>query len=158
MRKPNFNCKICSKHIYKRPSEIQKGRVFCSSKCFGVSLITLKYCVVCGTALLKSSKFCSRTCSNLGRKGIAYNQSIVKAPNSSQRNLKLLMKTFNFTSCMVEGCQYNKVYEIHRLIEGKYGGKYEIGNMFAICPNHHAEIHKGIISVSKVNNFTLRIN
>ncbi len=56
---------------------------------------------------------------------------------------------------MVLGCNYNKCYDIHRLIEGKDGGLYEIGNMFAICPNHHAEVHRGLIKLIKINNYTL---
>jgi len=58
---------------------------------------------------------------------------------------------------MVEGCTYNKTYDIHRVIEGKHGGEYKIGNMFAICPMHHAEITRKIIEVNKVNDCTLRI-
>ena len=63
---------------------------------------------------------------------------------------------FDFKCCMVQGCNYNKTYDIHRLIEGKIGGKYEIGNMFAICPNHHAETHRGIIKLQKINDYTLK--
>ena len=58
---------------------------------------------------------------------------------------------------MIEGCEYNRVYVVHRIVEGKDGGKYEIGNMFAICPNHHAEIHSKLISVMKINDWTLQI-
>jgi len=29
--------------------------------------------------------------------------------------------------------------------------------MFALCPNHHAEIHRNIIKVEKIDNYTLRI-
>ena len=58
---------------------------------------------------------------------------------------------------MIEGCEYNKTYDIHRLIKGKDGGKYEVGNMFAICPNHHAEIHRGLIEVEKIDDKTLKI-
>ena len=58
---------------------------------------------------------------------------------------------------MIEGCKYDKTFDWHRIIPGKEGGKYEIGNMFAICPNHHAEITRKIIQVEKVNDYTLRI-
>ena len=43
-------------------------------------------------------------------------------------------------------------------MEGKDGGQYEIGNMFAICPNHHGEITRKIITVIKINDYTLRID
>jgi hypothetical protein len=58
---------------------------------------------------------------------------------------------------MVEGCTYHRTYDIHRFIEGRFGGDYIIGNMFAICPNHHKEIHRHLILVEKVNDQLLRI-
>jgi hypothetical protein len=69
----------------------------------------------------------------------------------------LLKNTFQINACMVEGCNYSRTFDIHRLIEGKNGGGYEIGNMFAICPNHHAEVTRGLIKLQKVNDFTLKI-
>ena len=61
-----------------------------------------------------------------------------------------------FKTCMIEGCTYDICFDVHRLVDGQYGGKYEIGNMFAICPNHHAEITRKIIKVEKVNDCLLR--
>ena len=58
---------------------------------------------------------------------------------------------------MVEGCDYEKTFEIHRLVPGKEGGAYEVGNMFAICPNHHAEVSRGRINLEKVSDSILRI-
>ena len=56
---------------------------------------------------------------------------------------------------MVEGCAYNTTYDVHRHVSGKDGGLYEIGNMFAICPNHHAEITRKIISMTKISDCLL---
>jgi hypothetical protein len=58
---------------------------------------------------------------------------------------------------MIEGCKYSRALEVHRLVEGKDGGKYEIGNAYAVCPNHHAEITRGWIVVEKIDDKTLRI-
>jgi|TARA_B110000503_G_C6855195_1_gene292513 predicted restriction endonuclease len=58
---------------------------------------------------------------------------------------------------MVSGCTYNRVYNVHRFIEGKNGGKYEIGNMFAICPNHHGEYHARLINFEKISDCELKI-
>jgi predicted restriction endonuclease len=58
---------------------------------------------------------------------------------------------------MVEDCKYDKTYDIHRHKPGKEGGKYELGNMFAICPNHHAEITRGLVMVEKLDEKTLRV-
>ena len=73
-RKPNTQCKICNKDIYKRPSQIilNKGRVFCSSTCYGKSCRDEKPCVICSKPILSSlhRKTCSRICSNKNRAGI----------------------------------------------------------------------------------------
>lgn len=57
---------------------------------------------------------------------------------------------------MVEECQYSRTLDVHRLVHGKDGGKYEIGNMFTICPNHHAECHRGLITFEKISDSLLR--
>ena len=59
---------------------------------------------------------------------------------------------------MVKGCTYSRTYDVHRLIPGCKGGKYEIGNMFAICPNHHAEIHRQIAKAEKINDHQLKLS
>lgn len=77
--------------------------------------------------------------------------------NQSRRKLNLLKNTFNFLCCMVQGCDYNITFDIHRFVPGNQGGKYEIGNMFVICPNHHAEVSRGIIEFEKISDFELKI-
>ncbi len=54
---------------------------------------------------------------------------------------------------MIQGCEYRRTLDIHRLKPGKDGGKYEIGNAFALCPNHHAEVHRGLVVLVKVSDF-----
>lgn len=158
MRKPNTTCLLCSKSIYRRPSEIKKGKVYCSQACCRkyrgeFDLIPCQHCGVKFKPQKRTSKFCSRTCSNSGRKGLKYTKNAKW--NKHRQRLELLKRTFDFKTCMVRGCKYNKTYDIHRLTYGKDGGKYEVGNMFAICPNHHAEIHRNILIVKKINNWTL---
>jgi hypothetical protein len=58
---------------------------------------------------------------------------------------------------MVDGCDYDRTFDIHRFVSGRSGGHYGIGNMFAICPNHHAEVTRKIIKLEKINDYTLRI-
>lgn len=55
------------------------------------------------------------------------------------------------------GCTYDTTFDIHRFVPGAEGGEYKIGNMFAVCPNHHAEVTRGFIEFEKVNACTLRI-
>lgn len=157
-RKPNCNCSHCGKGIYRRPKDIERfENVFCSSKCYGLANRKGVACKTCGTRFKpekKTSVYCSRGCANIGRTGLKYTKQ--KTQNASTLRLEKLKKEFNFESCMVEGCGYNRTFDVHRLVEGKKGGKYEIGNMFAICPNHHAEFHRGLITLEKINNCTLR--
>ena len=67
----------------------------------------------------------------------------------------MLYETFKFSNCMVAGCEYSRTFDVHRLIPGKDGGQYAIGNMFAICPKHHAEVHRGIIVLKKLSDCEL---
>lgn len=161
-RKPNTECCVCKKPIYRRPYQIEKTKnLYCSRACLTTIQRTRNEatCEYCGVKFFpkhssKNPKTCSRTCSNKNRRGVKY---VKQSSNHSKERLELLKSKFNFCSCMVEGCEYNKTYDVHRLVEGKNGGKYEIGNMFAICPNHHAELHRGLIELCKVNDFTLRV-
>jgi predicted restriction endonuclease len=58
---------------------------------------------------------------------------------------------------MVEGCDYSTCYDIHRVIPGRDGGQYVIGNMFAICPNHHAEVERKIIRLDRQTDARLTV-
>ena len=156
-RKPNTKCSVCGKEIYRRPKEIENGNTYCSRTCCGFAARKYKKCKSCNNEFnpdKTTASFCSRACSNKGRTGIKYGKSY---SNASQGRLQVLRKKFNFMSCMIEGCDYSKTFDIHRHVSGKDGGKYEIGNMFAICPLHHAEITRKIIAVTKVNDCVLRI-
>lgn len=158
-RKPNCECCQCGTQIYRTPSAQNKGNVFCSKDCYGIFKSKFVKCVVCGITYVgsqKHSKTCSRTCSNKNRAGMYYNKSTKIFPNVSQQRLAVLKKIFNFDCCMVEGCTYSKTYDIHRFIPGKLGGEYVIGNMFAICPNHHAEVTRNLTSFIKVSDSCLR--
>ena len=159
-RNPNIACSICQTIIYRRPRDIDKsksGNVFCSKACYGLGTRTLKdrecdHCNKVYRPVHASSKYCSKSCSTKqsrkGERGIGKNRS--------QSRLIKLKELFNFDSCMVEGCTYNITYDIHRVVEGKDGGEYVVGNMFAICPNHHAEVTRRIITLVKVNDYTLK--
>lgn len=164
MRKPNTVCSKCDKPIYRRPSDLAKYKhCFCSRECQGTIRKAKKIRKVCQkcegeffvATYKRKRKYCSHACSNKARRGITYTGD--KLENRTKRRLAELRNRFDFNSCMIEGCNYNRIYRIHRLIPGKEGGKYEIGNMFAICPNQHAEIHAGIIRVIKISDCKLKI-
>ena len=57
---------------------------------------------------------------------------------------------------MVKSCSYNRTHDIHRLIPGKDGGEYILGNMFALCPNHHAEVHRKLTILEQIGSLELK--
>jgi hypothetical protein len=66
-RTPNYNCKICNKHIYKRPYELKMGRVYCSHKCAQIpNTKELQKCFACNNSFVRNlrKKFCSKDCAN----------------------------------------------------------------------------------------------
>jgi DNA-directed RNA polymerase subunit RPC12/RpoP len=162
IRKPNTECFVCKKQVYRRPSQLERfNTVACSRECLTKIQRTRGeiVCEYCGVKFFpkhsgKNTKTCSRSCSNRNRKGVVYNK---KSQNNSKRRLAILTRAFGFSSCMIDDCVYNKTYDIHRLVKGKNGGVYEVGNMFAICPNHHAEVHRGLIELQKIDDHTLRV-
>lgn len=155
-RNPNCSCSKCGKQIYRKPKDIERfENVFCSRICYGLFHRKNNICKICNKVFYGKNRvdYCSRICSNKSRTGIKYT---LKHQNKTILNLNLLKQTFNFTTCMVENCQYSKCFDIHRLIPGKHGGEYKIGNMYAICPNHHSEVHRNIIMLVKINDCLLK--
>lgn len=162
-RKLNRECDQCQKLYYQRPSQAKKYKTgYCSKECYSKAkenpLLECEFCKIKFKSKRKEQRFCSRSCATSGTRG----QWSTKKKDGSFRNIQqqrlyILQKNFDFKECMIEECTYNKTFDIHRFIPGKDGGKYEIGNMFAICPNHHAEIHRGLIFVNKNSDFELKI-
>ena len=78
MTAPNTKCSVCNTNCYKRPSEISKsksGKVYCSKICYGVdNRSAIRICPICNESELKhrTSKTCSRKCSNRSRLGAVY--------------------------------------------------------------------------------------
>jgi hypothetical protein len=150
--------------IYRRPGQIAKGNVFCSTACYRkLNSKKLKKCLECLEDFYPKhsvQRYCSKQCATVGvRKENPWstrkNGKVYK--NTTQMRLFLLEDLFQFKSCMVDTCNYSTIYEVHRLIPGKEGGEYVVGNMFAICPNHHAEVTRNVITLKKINDYTLTI-
>ena len=142
-RKPNTNCFICGKPIYKRPLEIQKSenRVFCSTACYGISCRKEIPCIVCGELILSglNKKTCSRSCSNRHRLGIRYKINRPKDKVISQRALKTRLLKIRGMNC--ERCGYAKyeILQVHH--KDKNSSNNDINNLELICPNCHYEEH-----------------
>lgn len=145
MRKPNCNCSVCDKEIYRRPTQIENGKIFCSQKCCGLSQRKEKrYCKVCNNELNKDSKItCSRTCSNKNRTGITYDALQVSSKAKRIKILKNQLLEERGEKCQL--CDYNNIniLQVHHIIERHLGGKDNKENLLLICPNCHYTIHYG---------------
>lgn len=161
-RNPNTKCKKCEKPTYKSPFAIESygDNLYCSRKCMFDDRKKLKTCPICEVEFQSKPKqiYCSKVCSGKAtRNRTGTKKGFRKQKCTTHTRLEVLKEKFDFKCCMVKGCNYDKCYDIHRLIEGKNGGTYTIGNMFAICPNHHAESHRGIIVLVKISDCELKI-
>ena len=142
-RNPNTSCSICSKPIYKRPVEIRrnKGRVYCSMACYGISCRKETPCVVCGKPILahENKKTCSRSCANIHRAGIKYKGRQPKSKVKTQRSLKIRLLKYRGEVC--ERCGYNKpeVLQVHHKDRDRTNNRLK--NLELICPNCHFEEH-----------------
>lgn len=145
IRKPNCICKICNKEIYRRPSQINKGNVYCSQDCFGKSCEILIACVICGIEYQKGlhKKTCSRVCANKLRIGTKYTGRPLKDKVKTAQALKTRLIELRGPKC--ERCPYSnvKILNVHHKIRRADGGSDDLDNLELICPNCHAEEHYG---------------
>jgi hypothetical protein len=161
MKEPNCTCDICGESFYKKLSQQKKTKKnYCTWECYNKSrCLPERECEWCDNKFQPknaSQKTCSKSCAtSLCKTGIKKKGS-KPWKNKVEERRHVLKEEFGVDSCMIDGCDYDRVLVIHRLIEGRHGGRYEIGNMFTICPNHHAEIHAELIEVEKINDYTLR--
>lgn len=142
-RKPNTKCIICNKSIYKRKVEMirNKGRVFCSMACYGISCRKETPCVICGKPILsgRHKKTCSRSCANKHRAGIKYKLNRPKDKVKYHQGLK--MRLIKLKGKMCERCGYHKynILQIHHLDRNRLNNNLK--NLQLICPNCHYEMH-----------------
>ncbi len=143
-RRPNIDCYICKKAIYRRPSEIEKtdGRAFCSPSCYGIFCRKELPCVVCGKPILSSlhRKTCSRECSNKNRAGIKYKLHTPRKDKvRDQRAVKIRLIKERGKFC--QRCGYDKleILQVHHKDRNTQNNNLE--NLELICPNCHCEEH-----------------
>lgn len=142
-RNPNTKCFICAKAIYKRPIELKrnKGRAFCSMACYGIACRKESPCIVCSKPILSGLNriTCSRSCSNIHRKGIKYTLNRPRDKVSSQRALKVRLIGARGPKC--GRCNYNKVEILHIHHKDRDRENNNLDNLELICPNCHFEEH-----------------
>ena len=142
-RKPNCSCTICDKQIYRRPSQISNGNVYCSLRCTGKSQQKIKACKVCGKDYIGAKHTCSRSCANTARAGITYTKEGKFDKAYRGALLKAKLATKRGWSC--ERCDMNNytILQVHHKKERHKGGSDRISNLELLCPNCHATHHLG---------------
>ncbi len=142
-RKPNTNCLVCAKEIYRRPNELSsiERRVFCSMKCYGISQRKEIPCLVCGTPILSgfNKKTCSRACANSNRIGIQYNRGSLGDKAISQKRIKIRIMKERGSVC--ERCGYAKMEILHLHHKNRDRTNNNPQNLEILCPNCHFEEH-----------------
>ena len=140
-RNPNTACLTCVAPIYRRPSEIRHGRVFCSISCRAKADSKESPCVICGTLILASAhkKTCGRGCANAHRAGMVYKINRPSDKVTTQRALKLRLLSVRGTKC--ERCTYakGKILQVHHTDRNRANNW--LANLELVCPNCHAKEH-----------------
>ncbi|MEK7613378.1 MAG: HNH endonuclease [Patescibacteria group bacterium] len=140
-RNPNIGCSVCGTKIYRRPSEIKRGRVFCGQKCYAQAQRKEKPCVICEKPILAQlhKKTCSRSCANKNRAGIKYHIGRPKDKVATQRALKIRLLQLRGVEC--ERCQYSRKEILHVHHKDRDRSNNDLLNLELICPNCHYEEH-----------------
>ncbi len=158
------NCLECKKTFYPAISEVRRGNgKFCSLSCVchyrnlhylkprSVKL-DIKICHFCHRKFQHRpyrglGKFCSLTCKYNSRRG--------KQPGSPNQNIRRRLKNMAFSSYgeNCEVCGYALSVDVHHLIPRSEDGKDEADNLAVLCPNHHREVHIGILTKNDILRF-----
>jgi len=141
-RNANTKCAICGKEIYRRPSEIKKGRVFCNQACYGLANRKEKPCLVCGKPIMSryNKLTCSRGCANIHRAGIKY--KLGRPTRDKVKNYKILKtRLINLRGDKCERCSYGKVEILQVHHKSRKREDNSMGNLELLCPNCHCEEH-----------------
>lgn len=141
IRIPNCKCHTCGTDIYRRPSQIEKGLVYCSRVCSGKSKRKLKRCPVCEREYTGPSLSCSKGCSNVirSREG----ETMVYGGNRTLLKKVQYATTNDIWEC--ERCGYDNfvILHLHHVIRRSNGGCDSFDNLELLCPNCHYTHHQG---------------
>lgn len=146
MRSPNAKCSICSKPFYTRPSRISS---FCSRECYGKAQRKSHSCPVCEKEVLAGEHkiACSKGCSNTLRKLIREGKHPNVYPGHDQASeikaIRKMVISERGNACELCGYSAYDILNVHHIVEQSKGGTHDRSNLKLVCPNCHAELHKG---------------
>ncbi len=142
-RKPNCSCFVCDKPIYRRPSQISNGNVYCSLRCTGLSQQKIKVCKICDGDYVGAKMTCSHSCANKARTGIKYTKE--GKFDKAYRGSLLKEKIANKRGGCCERCKMDNYFilQVHHKKERHKGGTDRVTNLELLCPNCHATHHLG---------------
>ena len=154
-RKPNCLCERCGMQIYRRPSQIKNGGVYCSARCTGLSQQITKLCKICNETYNGSKATCSRACANTARAGITYTKAGLF--NKAYRGSLLKEKVATKRGGVCERCQMSNyaILQVHHKTERHKGGSDDMRNLELLCPNCHVAHHLGSSLFNDKKNVTV---
>ena len=148
-------CTNCGRAFERKAKYVKYGlkkgwEPFCSTECQKEyrSTGTLFNCGTCGKVIYKTPAnqrsqsglyFCSRSCSTKHRNTLYSGEKhpLWKVGNGTYRNKVNLFKC--------HFCDYSnsQVLQVHHIDKNRQNN--ELDNLLVVCPNHHRELHYGII-------------
>jgi len=143
MRKTNCKCCICQKLIYRRPSQLNINKVYCSVKCSGIDQRKIKICPICSIEFTGSKKTCSRGCSNKNRIGNIYDGKNSNNKYIRGKKIKEKLALNNNGLCYECGNDNYNILHVHHKLEKCNGGGDDLNNLILLCPNCHYTHHYG---------------
>lgn len=175
-------CEHCGKTFMKKRNQyVKTPRHFCSRNCANQSRSELLkktkekkenwgvpvVCQGCGETFhvkpyqVDKRKYCSRQCVFSARYGVytPRNKDIsgAKNPNyknnGNRKNAKDVYQRHFESKCMI--CGWDTFVDIHHITPVRKGGKNELTNLIALCPNHHRMADMGMISPDELRTIIL---
>ena len=159
-RTENAVCSYCEVGFWRKPSRPPtKTGDFCSTPCYAEwrREKNKRVCPICDEDFYpkrREQRFCSLLCATSRPRKVRVNG---RGKNHKETLRKELFEKGWDGVCMIQKCKYNRTIDIHRLVAGKDGGIYSPKNIVALCPNHHAEAHRGLIKLRRAGKMKLTI-
>lgn len=159
-RKPNTQCRTCKSDIYRRPSQIARGNIYCSKKCFGLSCREEVECAICKVKLLSSlnKKTCGKECADklraqsmLNKRNRAKERGYVE----SRHNFRERVLQYYGEYCPI--CDYTHFIEAHHIIKQRISKDHSVENGIPLCLNHHKEAEIGMISIETLYELQIKM-